>query len=324
MKAKRSLSSSFDHLLKRKGSKDDFGHIGLVNEPSPDTTLTRSNSDGRAVGKPSSNNSSRKNSDEGKTEGAPTKSPMTDIFLKVGNNPKSKPSGSWRQEILNRVVSSNDLLQFSEASNLISNLRPTHLNTEKRTTEQLRNLWRTAIKQVIILQRMERENARLQAKHNENEIRKIKLDYDEICTMCDKQATEMWDAVMDRDHRSATRRDPQVILHSIKNGVPRNKRGEIWMYLANQNTLNTAPVDVKNFPNYKTPYSTLLKGLTEHQHAIFIDLGRTFPNHRYYKQSMGIGQLALFNLLKAYSILDPELGYCQGLGFICGVLLLHV
>lgn len=28
--------------------------------------------------------------------------------------------------------------------------------------------------------------------------------------------------------------------------------------------------------------------------------------------------------LQAYSILDPELGYCQGLGFICGVLLLHV
>lgn len=37
-----------------------------------------------------------------------------------------------------------------------------------------------------------------------------------------------------------------------------------------------------------------------------------------------MGQLSLFNLLKAYSILDPELGYCQGLGFICAVLLLHV
>lgn len=37
-----------------------------------------------------------------------------------------------------------------------------------------------------------------------------------------------------------------------------------------------------------------------------------------------MGQLALFNLLKAYSILDPELGYCQGLGFLCGILLLHL
>lgn len=39
---------------------------------------------------------------------------------------------------------------------------------------------------------------------------------------------------------------------------------------------------------------------------------------------MGPGQLALFNLLKAYSLLDPEVGYCQGLSFVAGVLLLHV
>lgn len=52
--------------------------------------------------------------------------------------------------------------------------------------------------------------------------------------------------------------------------------------------------------------------------------GRTFPDHKYYKDALGVGQLSLFNLLKAYSILDPELGYCQGLGFICAVLLLHV
>lgn len=39
---------------------------------------------------------------------------------------------------------------------------------------------------------------------------------------------------------------------------------------------------------------------------------------------LGPGQLALYNLLKAYSLLDEEVGYCQGLSFIAGVLLLHV
>ena len=96
------------------------------------------------------------------------------------------------------------------------------------------------------------------------------------------------------------------------------------MFLGEQYALNRPPVGVSGFPNYNVPYEALLKNLTEHQHAIFIDLGRTFPNHNYYKQPLGLGQLSLFNLLKAYSILDPELGYCQGLGFICGVLLLHV
>lgn len=39
---------------------------------------------------------------------------------------------------------------------------------------------------------------------------------------------------------------------------------------------------------------------------------------------LGPGQLALYNLLKAYSLLDEEVAYCQGLSFIAGILLLHV
>lgn len=43
-----------------------------------------------------------------------------------------------------------------------------------------------------------------------------------------------------------------------------------------------------------------------------------------YRSPLGPGQLSLFNLLKAYSLLDPEVGYCQGLSFVAGVLLLHM
>ena len=32
----------------------------------------------------------------------------------------------------------------------------------------------------------------------------------------------------------------------------------------------------------------------------------------------------MFNLLKAYSLLDQEVGYCQGLSFVAGILLLHL
>lgn len=39
---------------------------------------------------------------------------------------------------------------------------------------------------------------------------------------------------------------------------------------------------------------------------------------------LGAGQLSLFNLLKAYSLLDKEVGYCQGISFVAGVLLLHM
>ncbi|KAG7256186.1 LOW QUALITY PROTEIN: hypothetical protein CRUP_000191 [Coryphaenoides rupestris] len=62
-----------------------------------------------------------------------------------------------------------------------------------------------------------------------------------------------------------------------------------------------------------TPYQDLLKQLTAQQHAILVDLAQ-----------LGAGQLSLYNLLKAYSLLDTEVGYCQGVSFVAGILLLHM
>uniref|UniRef100_A0A1B0AZR2 Rab-GAP TBC domain-containing protein n=1 Tax=Glossina palpalis gambiensis TaxID=67801 RepID=A0A1B0AZR2_9MUSC len=354
MKAKRSLTNSFDHLLKRKASKDDVGNNSLTaltikeqniressaeplkssgTETPPEGFRSRSNTIGSSPCKPSADQ---------------LKSPMMDIFLKVGNSPKETEAhqGSWRQAILNSVVTPSKGLENTEQGEYLSPMRITRkyewkkfksesifqelcisiLDPQKgkRTREQLRELWKTAIRQTILLNRMETENAMLQARQNENELKRMKLDYDEI-VICDKQLIERWDSYIERDAlKVGNKRDPKILAQAIKTGVPRTKRGDVWLFLAEQYTTNSAPpIDTHRFPNFHTPYQALLKNLTEHQHAIFIDLGRTFPNHKFYKDPLGLGQLSLFNLLKAYSILDPELGYCQGLGFICGILLLH-
>uniref|UniRef100_A0A1A9X2B1 Rab-GAP TBC domain-containing protein n=1 Tax=Glossina brevipalpis TaxID=37001 RepID=A0A1A9X2B1_9MUSC len=332
MKAKRSLTNSFDHLLKRKASKDDVGGNSLTaltikeqntressteplkssgTETPPEGFRSRSNTIGSSPCKPSADQ---------------LKSPMMDIFLKVGNSPKETEThqGSWRQAILNSVVTPSKGLENNDQGEYLSPMRITHPQKGKRNREQLRELWKTAIRQTILLNRMETENAMLQARQNENELKRMKLDYDEIVT-CDKQLIERWDSYIERDAlKLGNKRDPKILAQAIKAGVPRTKRGDVWLFLAEQYAINSAPpVDTHRFPNFHTPYQVLLKNLTEHQHAIFIDLGRTFPNHKFYKDPLGLGQLSLFNLLKAYSILDPELGYCQGLGFICGILLLH-
>ncbi|XP_037942464.1 TBC1 domain family member 1 isoform X2 [Teleopsis dalmanni] len=327
MKAKRSLTNSFDHLLKRRTSKDDIGvahnskdhhiressaepQVGRSgNETPPEGMRSRSNTIGSTFTKPSAEQ---------------LKSPMMDIFIKVGNSPKEAEThqGSWRQAILNSVVTPSKMDTNAQAE-FMSPMRVRPNKYGKRTKEELHELWKTAFRQTILLLRMEKENAMLMARQNENELKRIKLDYEEIVP-CDKQLIERWELIIERDSmKIGNKKDPKVLAQAIKNGVPRSKRGDVWTFLAEQHSMNTAPVDTKKFPNFNTPYHMLLKNLTEHQHAIFIDLGRTFPNHKFYKDPLGVGQLSLFNLLKAYSILDPELGYCQGLGFICGILLLH-
>lgn len=169
---------------------------------------------------------------------------------------------------------------------------------------------------------MEKENARLQEKQNESAINRLKLSYDEIVP-CDQQLGDVWDAYISQATRTL-HNDNRLFLQAIKSGVPKAKRGEVWLMLADQFNRNHPPIDTQEFPEFNVPYHEILKNLTEHQHAIFMDIGRTFPKHEYYRAPFGMGQLALFNILKAYSIIDPELGYCQGLAFICGVLLLHV
>ncbi|KAK1342050.1 hypothetical protein QTO34_016803 [Cnephaeus nilssonii] len=105
-------------------------------------------------------------------------------------------------------------------------------------------------------------------------------------------------------------------------GVPKSRRGEIWQFLAVQYRLRHRLPNKQQPPD--TSYKELLKQLTTQQHAILVDLGRTFPTHPYFSAQLGAGQLSLFNLLKAYSLLDKEVGYCQGISFVAGVLLLHM
>ncbi|XP_046901678.1 TBC1 domain family member 1 isoform X3 [Hypomesus transpacificus] len=192
---------------------------------------------------------------------------------------------------------------------------------KRRGRAELRELWRKAILQQILLLRMERENQKLQATESDLQNKRLKLDYEEI-TPCLKEVTLVWESMLGKPARSKVKFPTETIYSAVTQGVPRQHRGEVWKFLSEQYLLRQAVPSRP--PANHTPYKELLKQLTSQQHAILIDLGRTFPTHPYFQAQLGAGQLSLYNLLKAYSLLDPEVGYCQGLSFVAGVLLLHM
>ena len=53
-------------------------------------------------------------------------------------------------------------------------------------------------------------------------------------------------------------------------------------------------------------------------------IGRTFPGHEYFQSVAGPGQCSLFHVLRAYASVDQDVGYCQGLSFVAGLLIMHV
>lgn len=253
---------------------------------------------------------------------------------------------SWRQRIFLRVASpmnksaskmqhpdshdGGELLPLSPLAPpleedplllVLQNEDGTDKTGEKKNSEELQSLWRKAIHQQILLLRMEKENQKLEeASRDELQSRKVKLDYDEVGT-CQKDVINVWDKKL-LNCRAKIRCDMEDIHGILKEGVPKSRRGEIWQFLAVQHRVR------HRLPNKQQPpdvsYKELLKQLTAQQHAILVDLGRTFPTHPYFSTQLGAGQLSLFNLLKAYSLLDKEVGYCQGISFVAGVLLLHM
>ncbi|XP_006129592.2 TBC1 domain family member 1 isoform X4 [Pelodiscus sinensis] len=259
--------------------------------------------------------------------------------LDVGNDtPVKTRRHSWRQQIFLRVAtpqkgcdSPSRYDDYSELGDIPprSPLEPVCEDgpfgpvkeERKRTSWELRELWQKAILQQILLLRMEKENQKLQASENNLLNRRLKLHYEEI-TPCLKDVTLVWEKMLSTPGRSKTKIDMETIHSAVGQGVPRHHRGEIWKFLAEQYQLK------HQFPSKQqpkdTPYKELLKQLTSQQHAILIDLGRTFPTHPYFSAQLGTGQLSLYNILKAYSLLDQEVGYCQGLSFVAGVLLLHM
>ena len=53
------------------------------------------------------------------------------------------------------------------------------------------------------------------------------------------------------------------------------------------------------------------------------DIYRTYPELEFFADG-GKGQQSLLHVIKAYSLHDPDVGYCQGTAFIVGQLLLLV
>ncbi|KAF9096319.1 GTPase-activating protein [Mortierella sp. AD031] len=123
---------------------------------------------------------------------------------------------------------------------------------------------------------------------------------------------DYWGALM-HDYSGVVKRDPKKLTTMIQRGVPSALRGLIWQLLGKSKDLQL-----------EATFAELLKSSSPHEKQITRDMTRTFPNHEYFQNETGVGQEALFNVVKAYSLYDPEVGYCQGLSFIVGPLLLNM
>ncbi|XP_063373617.1 ecotropic viral integration site 5 ortholog isoform X1 [Cydia amplana] len=109
------------------------------------------------------------------------------------------------------------------------------------------------------------------------------------------------------------KRKNQFVRDLVRQGVPHHFRGIVWQLLAG----------VDSSPEKKL-YASYIKAKSACEKVIRRDIARTYPEHDFFKEKDGLGQESLFNVMKAYSLHDREVGYCQGSGFIVGLLLMQM
>lgn len=114
------------------------------------------------------------------------------------------------------------------------------------------------------------------------------------------------------DWEGAQKRKNPSVKELVRKGIPHHFRAIAWQLLC-----SAADTDKKQYAEY-------IKATSACERVIRRDIARTYPEHDFFKEKDGLGQEALFNVMKAYSLHDREVGYCQGSGFIVGMLLMQM
>lgn len=122
----------------------------------------------------------------------------------------------------------------------------------------------------------------------------------------------LWGRIVNEWEDVRKKKEKQV-KELVRKGIPHHFRAIVWQLLCSAQSM---PI--------KDQYSELLKMTSPCEKLIRRDIARTYPEHNFFKEKDSLGQEVLFNVMKAYSLVDREVGYCQGSAFIVGLLLMQM
>ncbi|PVH75445.1 hypothetical protein DL98DRAFT_427546 [Cadophora sp. DSE1049] len=120
-------------------------------------------------------------------------------------------------------------------------------------------------------------------------------------------------AALVQDYTRTAQCLPTLLSKKIRSGIPPPLRGVVWQSMSGaRDTLLEEQFD--RLCGESSPYEGIIGK----------DLGRSFPGVEMFRDPEGDGQRMLGRVLKCFSLYDHKIGYCQGLGFLVGPLLMHM
>nr|CAH7754748.1 unnamed protein product [Callosobruchus chinensis] len=110
----------------------------------------------------------------------------------------------------------------------------------------------------------------------------------------------------------------EKLASRVYKGIPNSLRSDVWCKL-----LQIENIKKENKGKYAEMMKLARKYSTDAR-QIDSDVNRQFREHLHYRERYSIKQLSLFNVLTAYAMYNSEVGYCQGMSGLAGVLLMYM
>jgi len=127
-----------------------------------------------------------------------------------------------------------------------------------------------------------------------------------------------------KDWPATVRKHPDLVKERIRKGIPDSLRADVWWALTGAAQKQAAAPDL-----YRKLLSTPIA--PEDDLQIRKDLPREYQNHIMYRSPVSgsrhifsKGQMSLYNVLHAYSLYNPKVGYVQGQASIAGLCLMYL
>jgi len=119
-----------------------------------------------------------------------------------------------------------------------------------------------------------------------------------------------WSEMIDNGLSQCIQAHPDRFHRRVRRGIPPKFRWQVWkaaVRLHEQNDI--LEIDYKSLSRDRNPWTDMIE----------IDIGRTFPELKTFTETQ---QQQLLRVLNAYAAYNPKVGYCQGMNFVVGLLLL--
>uniref|UniRef100_A0A7S4KTT3 Rab-GAP TBC domain-containing protein n=1 Tax=Guillardia theta TaxID=55529 RepID=A0A7S4KTT3_GUITH len=108
---------------------------------------------------------------------------------------------------------------------------------------------------------------------------------------------------------------PTLVKQRAMYGIPDVFRGIVWQKLSGADAMRQS---------HPSRYAQYCRMSASADGRIKRDLARTMPRNEFFSERGRGGQVLLFNVAHAYAAYDDEVGYSQGMNFLCAILLLHM